>query len=134
MQNPNAASIPSTSGNLMSQGGGVTSIQQTANQMGMNPNPNLAQQRQQQAQNPNASMLNQAMSAGNISALQQMKQNQLNAAAGMFSGGNAMAQSGGTMGMGSNQNAIQQRQQQVRLISFWNFKNLHFFMNISNFF
>lgn len=62
--------------------------------MGMGPNQAIAQR--QQAQNPSTAILNQAMNAGNMSALQQMKQNQ--------------QQLGGTAVFSG---LVQQRQQQV---------------------
>lgn len=62
--------------------------------MGMGPNQAMAPQRQQ-AQNPSTAILNQAMNAGNMNALQQIKQNQ--------------QQLGGTGVFGM----VQQRQQQV---------------------
>lgn len=63
--------------------------------MGLGPNQAIAQR--QQAQNPSTAILNQAMNAGNMSALQQMKQNQ-------------QQQLGGTGGFSG---LVQQRQQQV---------------------
>lgn len=73
----------------------VVPMNQPANSgLGMGPNQTIAQR--QQAQNPSTAILNQAMSAGNISALQQMKQNQQQlGGTGVFSG------------------LVQQRQQQV---------------------
>lgn len=71
--------------------------------MGIGPNQAIAQR--QQAQNPSTAILNQAMNANNMSALQQMKQNQQQlGGTGVFSG------------------LVQQRQQQV-----WIFEILGFF-------
>ena len=91
MANANAASLPSTSANPMINQTVGGMAQQSAANMGMNPNQTLAQQRQQ---SQNASMMmNQGMNAGNINALQQMKQNQQQLGANnMFAGGATLAQ------------------------------------------
>lgn len=64
--------------------------QQNTATMAMAPNQSLAQR--QQNQNPSM-MMNQGMNAGNINALQQMKQNQQQIGGNnMFAGGTTLAQ------------------------------------------
>lgn len=88
--NANAASLPSTSTNSMMNQPVAGMAQQNSATMGMGPNQNLAQR--QQNQNPSM-MMNQGMNAGNINALQQMKQNQQQLGGNnMFAGGATLAQ------------------------------------------
>lgn len=90
MANANAASLPSTSANTMMNQPVAGMAQQTAATMGIGPNQNIAQR--QQGQNPSM-MMNQGMNAGNMNALQQMKQNQQQLGNNMFAaGGTGMAQ------------------------------------------
>lgn len=98
MANANAANLPSTSANSMMNQSVSGMGQQSAATMGMGSNQNLAQR--QQNQNPNQMMMNQGMNAGNINALQQMKQNQQ-----QIGGQNIFAGAGGK--------PIQQRQVQL---------------------
>lgn len=92
MANANAANLPSTSANTLMNQQGNAMAQQNAANIGMGPNQiaNVAQRQQTQ----NSSMLmNQGMNAGNMSALQQMKQNQQQMAGNnMFVAGAGMAQ------------------------------------------
>lgn len=85
MGNVNSAS---TSANTMMNQPVAAMGQQSNAAMGMPPNQNLAQR--QQSQNPSM-MMNQGMSA-NVSALQQMKQNQQQLGGNMFAGGGNIAQ------------------------------------------
>lgn len=92
MANANAANLPSTSANTLMNQQGNAMAQQNAANIGMGPNQigNVAQRLQTQ----NSSMLiNQGMNAGNMSTLQQMKQNQQQMAGNnMFAAGAGMAQ------------------------------------------
>lgn len=112
--NVNAANLPSTSANQMMNQPGVGAMsQQNAQQptMGMGPNA-------QRQPNQNASMMmNQNMAAGNLSTLQQMKQNQQQIAGnnmfGGAGGGGGVPSGGVNVGAGAGGGAagmIQQRQ------------------------
>lgn len=90
--NANAANLPSTSANsMLNQPVGGMAQQNAGAIGGMGPTQNLAQR--QQNQNPSM-MMNQGINAGNINALQQMKQNQQQQLAGnnMFAGAAGLAQ------------------------------------------
>lgn len=114
--NVNAANLPSTSANQMMNQPGVGAMsQQNAQQptMGMGPNA-------QRQPNQNASMMmNQNMAAGNLSTLQQMKQNQQQIAGnnmfGGAGGGGGVPSGGVNVGVGAGAGGgaagmIQQRQ------------------------
>lgn len=88
--NANAANLPSTSANPIMNQPVAGMAQQNTGTMGMGPNQNLAQR--QQGQNPSM-MMNQGMGAGNMNALQQMKQNQQQLGGNnMFAPGTTLAQ------------------------------------------
>lgn len=90
MSNANAANLPSTSANTMMNQGVGGMAQQSASAMGMGANQNIAQRQQNQNQ---SMMMNQGMNAGNINALQHMKQNQQQLGGNnIFAGGAGMAQ------------------------------------------
>lgn len=82
---------PSTSANSMMNQPAAGLGQQNTSTMGIGSNTNLAQR--QPNQNPNQMMMNQGLNAGNINALQQIKQNQQQIGGNsMFAGGTGMAQ------------------------------------------
>lgn len=90
MGNANAASLPSTSANSLMNQPVSAMTQQNAATIGMGPNQGIAHR--QQAQN-SSMMMNQGINAGNINALQQMKQNQQQLGGNnMFAGAAGIAQ------------------------------------------